>query len=69
MRELPVLQLHDLERESAQLLPRRDTLCRFGCVNVSNVIGVNLAIAINAASINASAHATAQQALASAWQR
>ena len=66
MRELPVLQQHELERETAQPLPRRDTLCMFGCVNVTNVVGLNLAIAVNAASINASANAIAQQALSSA---
>jgi hypothetical protein len=36
-----------------------------GCVNVTNVVGVNLAIAVNAASINASANAMATQYLTS----
>ena len=36
-----------------------------GCVNVTTVVGVNLAIAVNAASINASANALAAQYLTS----
>ena len=37
-------------------LPRRETLsCQFACVNVANVIGVNLAISVNAATINSQA--------------
>ena len=54
----------ELERESAVLLPRRDTLCYIGCVSITNVVGVNLAIAINAASSNASVAAVAGQYLA-----
>ena len=46
-----------------QLLPRRETLCLFACTNVVNVVGVNIAIAVNAASINASANALAMQYL------
>jgi hypothetical protein len=63
MRDLPALALDELQSESAQLLPRRETLCQFGCVNVTNVVGVNLAIAVNAASIGADASAVAQQYL------
>lgn len=57
--------LDELESQSAQLLPARETLCLFACVNVSPVVGVNLAIAINAASINTQANALAMQYLAS----
>jgi hypothetical protein len=66
MREAPIVDRGELDRQVAALLPRRDTLCYVGCVNITNVIGVNLAIAINAASINASATAVAGQYLA-AW--
>ena len=51
--------------QRVEMLPARETLatCYFACTTVVNVIGVNLAIAINAASINASANAVATQAL------
>jgi hypothetical protein len=64
MRTLPEMRQEDLDAATAQLLPERETLsCYFGCVNVTNVVGVNLAIAVNAASINASANAMAAQYL------
>jgi len=62
----PVIGLDELTRQDAQLLPRRETLCYFGCVNVSNVVGVNIAIAVNAGTINSHANALAMQYLASA---
>ena len=66
MRTLPDVRPAELEAASAQLLPDRETLsCSVGCVNVTNVVGVNLAIAVNAASINASANALAAQYLTS----
>lgn len=61
MRSLAVVGSDELDRQSAQLLPRRETLCYFACTNVVNVVGINLAIAVNAASINASANAMAAQ--------
>jgi hypothetical protein len=61
----PVIDLEELESQSAQLLPAKETLCFSACVNVSPVVGVNLAIAINAASINTHANAIAMQYLAS----
>lgn len=61
----PVIELEELESQSAQLLPAKETLCVFACVNVSPVVGVNLAIAINAASIGTQANAVAMQYLAS----
>ena len=67
MREAPIMDRGELDTQVAALLPRRDTLCYVGCINVTNVVGVNLAIAINAASINTSATAWAGQYLA-AWQ-
>ena len=63
MRTLPAIGLHELESQTAQLLPRRETLCDFGCVNVTNVVGVNLALALNAATVGSSAGAVAQQYL------
>lgn len=68
MQDLPALALDELQSESAQLLPRRETLCQFACVNVANVVGVNLAIAVNAATIGADAGAIAQQYLGAAQQ-
>jgi hypothetical protein len=66
MSEIPAIGTDELYRESASLLPRRETLsCQIGCVNVTTVVGVNFAIAINAASANAFAHAVALQYLGS----
>ena len=53
----------ELDDECAELLPRRDTLCTVGCVNVTTVVGVNLAFAINAATVNSTANAFAGQYL------
>lgn len=63
----PEIRLSDLDNETAVALPRRETLsCQFACVNVTNVVGVNLAIAVNAATINSQAQALAMQYLAAA---
>jgi hypothetical protein len=60
----PQMALAELDAQTAVPLPRRETLsCHFACVNVSPVIGVNLAIAINAATINSQANALAAQYL------
>lgn len=61
LQDLPALQLAELDQETAQLLPRRETLCQFACTNVVNVVGVNVSIAVNAATISSSANALAQQ--------
>lgn len=62
----PEISMPDLDTETAVALPRRETLsCQFACVNVTNVVGVNLAIAVNAATINSQANALAMQYLAS----
>jgi hypothetical protein len=53
----------ELDAEAAELLPRRDTLCQIGCVNVTTIVGVNLAFAINAATANSTANAFAAQYL------
>ena len=65
MHEAAAIDHRELDRQVIALLPTRDTLCQFACVNVSNVIGVNLAIAVNAATINSQANALAMQYLAS----
>ncbi len=63
---VPTLRLGELDSERAELLPRRETMCQFACTNLVNVVGINVSIAVNAASINASANALAQQYLAAA---
>jgi hypothetical protein len=50
----------ELAEQTIEVLPRRETLW---AVNVTNIIGVNIALAINAASISASASALAGQQL------
>ena len=65
MHDLPAMRLEELDSQRAQLLPQRATLCQFGCTNVVNVVGVNLSIAVNAATINSSANSMAAQYLTS----
>jgi hypothetical protein len=61
----PEVSTADLDAQTAVALPSRETLsCQFACVNVVNVIGVNLAISVNAATINSQANALAMQYLA-----
>lgn len=59
-----IVTLAELDEQQIEMLPSRDTMA---LINITNIIGVNLAIAVNAASINASANATAMQYLGS-WQ-
>lgn len=59
----PVLSGRELDAQTVALLPPRETLWT---INVVNVIGVNIALALNAASPYASASALAGQQL-SAW--
>jgi hypothetical protein len=61
VRSPPALTVEEIQGQTVELLPRRETLCYFACTNVVTVVGVNLAIAVNAASINASAQALATQ--------
>ena len=62
----PPVTTADLDAEVAVALPRKETLsCQFACVNVANVVGVNLAISVNAATISSQANALAMQYLAS----
>jgi hypothetical protein len=58
-----VVTTAELDGEAVELLPRRDTLCRFGCVDVTTVVGINLAFAVNAATANSTANAIAAQYL------
>lgn len=61
----PEIVMAELDAETATPLPRRETLsCQFACINVTNVVGVNLALAVNAATINSQANALAMQYLA-----
>jgi hypothetical protein len=57
-----IVSLAELDEQNVEMLPVRNTLA---LINITNVIGVNIALAINAASINASASATATQVLGS----
>ena len=62
----PAVTTAELDAEVAVALPRRETLsCQFACVNVANVIGVNIAISVNAATIQSQANALAMQYLGS----
>ena len=63
MGRYPILCDDELDAQTLELLPQRETLLT---INVVNVIGVNLAIAVNAASINGTAIALANQQLG-AW--
>ena len=60
-----VMTLESLDAETAELLPRRETLYFDFDINVAPVIGVNLAIAVNAATIGSVANAGAWQELVS----
>jgi hypothetical protein len=53
----------DLEAETAELLPSRETLFLDFNFNVAPVIGVNLALALNAATIGSVAQTGAWQNL------
>ena len=50
----------ELDAQFVELLPQRETLWS---VNVVNVIGVNISLALNAASVNATAATIANQEL------
>ncbi|MDT4911992.1 MAG: hypothetical protein QOC66_1120 [Pseudonocardiales bacterium] len=57
-----VLADEDLAAQTVELLPARETLLT---INVANVVGVNISLAINAASLGASANSLAGQQLTS----
>jgi hypothetical protein len=56
----PALCDADLDGQTIELLPRRETLFS---INIVNVVGVNIALAFNAASYGSTAAALAQQQL------
>jgi hypothetical protein len=60
-----VMTLESLDAETVELLPRRETLYFDYDINVAPVIGVNIAIAVNAATIGSVANAGAWQELVS----
>ncbi|WP_127131031.1 hypothetical protein [Georgenia sp. SYP-B2076] len=57
------LSQNELDHQEAEMLPARETL--FFDITVAPVVGVNLAFAINAATIGSSANAYAAQGLGS----
>jgi hypothetical protein len=52
------ISVTELEATTVELLPSRETLA---FINVANVTAVNLAIAVNAATIGSTAYASANQ--------
>ena len=60
-----VMTLESLDAETVELLPRRETLYFDFDINVAPVIGLNIAIAVNAATIGSVANAGAWQELVS----
>jgi hypothetical protein len=62
MTTMPLVRMDELADEQIELLPARQTMA---LINVNPVIGVNIALAINAATINSSANAVAGQVLTS----
>lgn len=61
MQTKTVMGALELDSQVAELLPERETL--LFDIKVAPVVGVNLAIAINAATINSSAAAAALQGI------
>ena len=59
MHQSPVLSIDELDAQSLELLPPRETL--FFDINVTPVIAVNTALAVNAATIGSTAIANAGQ--------
>ena len=56
-----IVTTQELEESAVELLPSRETLALF---NLTNVVAVNLAIAVNAFTYGSAAHATALQQIA-----
>jgi hypothetical protein len=65
MTQSQLLSRDVLDAQMVELLPRRETLYFDFNINVAPVIGVNIALALNAASIGTVANAGAWQNLAS----
>ena len=60
-----VLRFDVLDTQTAELLPRRETLFLDFNINVAPVVGVNIALALNAATIGSVANGGAWQNLVS----
>jgi hypothetical protein len=65
MTQSQLLSRDVLDAQTAELLPRRETMFFDFNINVAPVIGVNMALALNAASIGTVANAGAWQNLVS----
>lgn len=65
MTQSQLLSREVLDVQVAELLPRRETMFFDFNINVAPVIGVNIALALNAATIGAVANAGAWQNLVS----
>lgn len=63
MNEASALRPEALDLETAELLPRRETMFLDFTINVSPVVAVNLALALNAATVGSTAGAHALQNL------
>ena len=59
MHQTPVLSVDELNAQSLELLPARETL--FFDINIAPVVAVNIALAVNAATIGSTAIANAGQ--------
>jgi len=57
--QTPVLSIDELDAQSLELLPPRETL--FFDINIAPVVAVNIALAVNAATIGSTAIANAGQ--------
>jgi hypothetical protein len=62
--QLEAFTLEELELQQGELLPDREAM---GLLNVANITGVNVALALNAASYQSDALAVAGQSI-SVWQ-
>ncbi len=65
MTGVSVLRFDVLDTQTAELLPRRETLFLDFNINVAPVVGVNIALALNAATIGSVANGGAWQNLVS----
>ena len=61
MHQTPVLGIDELDAQSLELLPPRETL--FFDINIAPVVAVNIALAVNAATIGSTAIANAGQSI------
>lgn len=57
---MSVIECSELSDQSGELLPARDTLAMFS-ITIAPVTAVNVAIAVNAATVNSTAQALAGQ--------